>query len=1115
MSLSFFIPQALAASLKGEAYGKGFGPIQFNIEPGVEIGNFGSDDCDDDSQKCRVWGFSWSDVIGWTAWNGEEIQIDIENNGGLFLSDQHAKLTYNGSFEGFAWGDKTGWVGLSACNSLEEADSCNNKAYCEWSNDGYCVAAPTTNPPDVELQSADDWGVYVDLCELKNDENSCESNYCNWENNQCVFDTENNPDGLPVRGYAWSEHLGWIKFGVEPGDQGFAGVFIDWSTDDTPPEPQFETNNIWIPNDNESGTINWIEFAIENDSEVDSNTSDVDFELNPDPGYAGCNPQIAESAFISQEETKVNLDFPLIGQIDQTVSNGHCRYNVSGVIYNTSQIGYFFGSNAKERAANAGIDVDNPTPHVIDETDLNLFTLAGGFDASTSEINFEANAIADGYDALQSQFIPKDIGGNPIVNIPFDLSGSPVGNNLNNAVRNVYLKYQLDASNYFFDSVNLANNFDNNYPAPLEIETEVYPNSEVITYPKNEPTNKYEYNDGYLLEIKGLAPTTGIDNQLILEGLTLQTNTQEGVDSLPIVSPSMPAYNLITDLNLDLNSNMIGLPHAYNFVPALEVVSGELNKEPISMGENLEATFEIQNNSNTLIQSNYSLDHILDFEDLNNNADEDALEIINLNLIPNNDAVTGQTDRQEGATRYQLIFNEQDALILSSNYFHSTQTNYHEPFYDFSYDNDGVDFAGNYEADGAYYAQPNDEEPYPPQTIDRSDKLPASYELLAGENDKYTLSLTPSQYLGQAPDTNLVFNIDQYVAYKPNSVLQPFVIYPAAPFIDGIEVKAVGLGSQGLVGGEQIFEPVTGRDLEKITLTTSANLRKEMRRNVAQLTRNLNPENCPGEVTLSELPQNPSECVIVNESNQTIVAAFSQGTITLEGDGNTLTLPPDYKYTLILMNGANLNLKSNLAYSDEKSSLGIIALQNEQGEGGNTYIDPTPTNLVGLLYAEGSLLSSPDGGNTLYYGNGADPIELKNQLYWQGSIATRNTIGGAANNIKPATADCSPWNEDLAACSKAYDLDYIRRFSPLYDGNNDSYYSSAGTLFSGGGSCNENDPHECSVGALPSTVILNAKSHLDPENSKSLDTFFIERDNRPTPLGFTNAGSFISSQAIP
>jgi len=1118
LSISLLVNHANAAALKGEAYGKTFGSLQFNVDPGVNVGDFGSNDCNEAQKTCRIWGFSWSDTIGWIAWDGKSIQTALEDNGGIFPIEQQAKLTYNGNFDGFIWGNKTGWLGLSACNSIETANNCNNKAYCQWSNNGYCEAETTTNPPATDLQNADDWGVYVDLCELKNDANSCESNYCNWEGGQCIFDSENNPDGVPVRGYAWSEHLGWLKFGIEAGDQGFAGTFLDWTSDETAPEPQFNGNKIWIPNASPQGAILWRGFASEMDSEFDMISSDVDYTLDPNPGYAGCNTQINDSAMFvkNEDENEVSLNFPLIGQIDETVKNGHCRYEVSGVIYNTSQIGYFFGSDAKVRASNAGINPDNPSPHVIDASDLTLFTLAGDFDPTTSEITFEESAIADGYESLQSHFIPKDIAKNPILNIPFDLNGETVNNDLNNAIRNVYLEYQLDATNYFFDSVNITNNFKNNYPAPLNIESEIYPHSDLITYPKESgPSNKYNYNKGYLLNINGLAPTVNIDNQLILKGITLQTNTQEGVQALPAPTLSMSDYDLISDLNIDQNTALSGLPHAYNFVPALEVINGELNKDLINIGEELEATFELKNNSETLNLNQYSLDHILGFKDLNKNANEEALEIIELNLTPANDGSTSRTDRKEGATRYQLILSELDPLILRSNLFHNAIENIHEPFYSFSDDNDGTDFDGEYEADGQFYAEANDEEPYPPEIIDRSDKLPLSLKLPPGQEGKYSLALKANQYIGQVPDSKLTFNIDQYIAYQPNSASNLFAIYPAKPFINDVDVKTVGLGSPGLVGGEQIFEPVTGRDLEKVTITTSADLRKEIRRNVAQLTRTINLENCPSDLSLSEMPTDPSECVIVNESDDTILAIYNGGTLTLEGNGTNFLLPPTYKYTLILAGGANLNLKSNLVYSDEESSLGIMTLQNENGEGGNVYIDPAPTNLVGLLYAEGSLLSSPDGGNTLYYGNGKDPIALKNQLYWQGSIVSRNSIGGSANNIRPAHVDCSQWNDDLSACSKAYDLDLLRRFSPIYNNDQKGYYTKSETLFSGGGNCIENDPPQCSQGPLPTTITLDNQTTLfDSGNSKSLDTLYIERDNRATPLGFTNAGSFISSQEI-
>ncbi|MDH5596879.1 MAG: hypothetical protein OEY44_02135, partial [Candidatus Peregrinibacteria bacterium] len=449
--------------------------------------------------------------------------------------------------------------------------------------------------------------------------------------------------------------------------------------------------------------------------------------------------------------------------------------------------------------------------------------------------------------------------------------------------------------------------------------------------------------------------------------------------------------------------------------------------------------------------------------------------------------------------RYQIL---QSAGTEGSNQFHGNLNNYHAPTYSFA---NSTNPSGIYNVDGSFYADPEDEGPFDPVGIDRSDII--STVLTPVTPSDYAINLTPSQFVGEAITAEVSFDIQQYLGYKPNnSTFEQFALYEAPPKIDGIEVKNVGLGTSGVVGGSQVFEVVGGRDLETITTTSSADLRKEIRQNVAALTRTVTPCSLPA--ALTSLPTSGS-CVTVDEVNSSIVAVYQgPGLLTLDSPGN-LSVPAGYRYTLIILDGGNLAVESNIVYSDSASSFGMIVMQDTNGGGGNVYLDPAPTNIVGLLYAEGSLLSSPDGGTTLYYGLGGNAKDLKNQLFWQGSIASRNTIGGAPSRIVPDGVDCFGLTAD--SCAQVYDLDYTRRFIVLYDENNSVYYSPDGYLFSGGGTCNTTPV--CSLGSLPTTVTLSAGT-INQANSKSLDTFFIERDNRLVPPGFSSSGGLTSSQEI-
>jgi len=74
-------------------------------------------------------------------------------------------------------------------------------------------------------------------------------------------------------------------------------------------------------------------------------------------------------------------------------------------------------------------------------------------------------------------------------------------------------------------------------------------------------------------------------------------------------------------------------------------------------------------------------------------------------------------------------------------------------------------------------------------------------------------------------------------------------------------------------------------------------------------------------------------------------------------------------------------------YTDANSILGIIILKDENGNGGNLYIDPNVTNIIGSYIIDGSVISY--NGNEIGVG---DISTLKNQLYVYGSIVSENTI---------------------------------------------------------------------------------------------------------------------------
>lgn len=1142
----FLIPTAFAKSnVTGEAYNDLISKMSMSgvSIPGVTIDDLNAspaENCDNTAQLCLLKGFSWSNVVGWTSWDGKAIQ-DAVGGAVNFPDEFKAMAMFNGNMGGFIWGEKFGWIQLSSCSNLTTQTDCETKNYCAWTNN-YCVIGKDNRVPKVASQGIDDWGAYVDFCPQRKTLAECESpesdQYCNWstDDNVCVFDGPNNPNGQPLRGYAWSQYLGWIKLGPEAGETDFAGAFTKWYPDLTPPVFRVTLpDDAWMRNQSASGTLSWAKFASEHDSLIDLINSSIKvvtdtttLDTGGQPAFTGCPPApaLANGNLIMDQNGfgEINLTMPILGKFLAPPPYGFCKYTLSGVIYNGSDFGYFFGPEGLAKGAAKGLDFTNPdpltyAPNVYNPDSVTLYVRAGDVYRPNSALSFTGNnKVADGNNAVSLTFSPMDIGGNAITSVETALvPASLPETDQTKWVRNVSNMYDYDKSSaYYFDSIFVPRNTILGNPSPVSIGGNIFGFGSPLQYTPVDPP----ISGSYRYDVIGYAPTTAsAPNPLHLDAINVTATDL----TLPAISPKQPAVpggTFVTTLDSSNQGTGEPLPFAYLFTPALEVTAGSLNADYIVLGQSVDASFSLRNNSSDALTS-YSLDNILKFQDTGGIGQE-VLEIKGIKL----DGLTGSTDRTDpkwDATRYDLTHNAGGQDI---NEFHDLTQNFHDPFYPF---NSTVDTEGNYSVDGKYYVAPTDPclitPPCPPVNIDRTDTL--SSDLAAnGGIGNFSFGFMPSQFVGQAINAKVTFSIDQYLAYhSKNNPFAQYALYPAVRRIDGVDVKSIGLGTSGVVSGGQIYETISGRQLQTVSTASSEGLRKDIRKNVASLTRNMTPcELNPSSPTiLSTLPTDPSltSCLSVDSKNNTIIAYYSgPGTLQI-GNGSNVAVPND-KYSIILTNGANLYIDSNVDYGSTDDSLGLIVLQDGNGKGGNVFINPVPTNLVGLLYAEGSILSSPDGGTTFYYGSaGGDTKDLKNQLYWQGSIASRNTIGGAPNKTVPDGVDCTLWQKNISDCSQAYDLDYVRRFTTKHDDVQNIDYSLAGVLFSGGGRCvpvNVPVQPNCSLGALPTTVKIMTGNSIDtsapPAGSKSLDAFFIERDNRPVPPGFTSGGGLTSTSEI-
>lgn len=414
---------------------------------------------------------------------------------------------------------------------------------------------------------------------------------------------------------------------------------------------------------------------------------------------------------------------------------------------------------------------------------------------------------------------------------------------------------------------------------------------------------------------------------------------------------------------------------------------------------------------------------------------------------------------------------------------------------------------------------------YEPSFIDRADSanLDLSNDSAIDKTIRFFTEKLVSSTLG-----SFEFRLTQQIAYRYPDQTLPTIYSQIAPNLDDVQVRDLGLEATGTIAGEQI---VTGRQFDVVGNAGTRKLQEQVRRNVAEMLAGVDTENCRLTSDFQEIDAfnvTGSDCVIEDPVSHTIFAYYegSKGQTLVLGDGTQDLVVPNAPYTVILRGGANLFIRNNILYnpSNTNSSFGMIVIAENIGKDeANVLLSPQPTNISGILYAEGSLLSVADdfpGGDDLepyvfYGGGGADIKALSNQLYWKGSIASRNTIAGAGIKKLPAGVeeDCLPEDTDFS-CAQRYDLDYLRRFTPVTDATQ-SIIANDG-LFSGGGSCTAGS---CIQGSAPSLITLNlvGSNHIIDEDLSELAPVFVEKDNtiiNIPPPGFTVSVGLESKQEI-
>lgn len=115
---------------------------------------------------------------------------------------------------------------------------------------------------------------------------------------------------------------------------------------------------------------------------------------------------------------------------------------------------------------------------------------------------------------------------------------------------------------------------------------------------------------------------------------------------------------------------------------------------------------------------------------------------------------------------------------------------------------------------------------------------------------------------------------------------------------------------------------------------------------------------------------------------------YAEDDVYVVGGSSTFSDP-----VTLVVRGANVYLNQNVT----GGRLGIIALEDD-GTGGNLYIDPSVTDVYANIFLDGSMFSKSstyDGDLPTWASDELRVETLLNQLYLKGSLMSRNTLGGA------------------------------------------------------------------------------------------------------------------------
>ncbi len=310
-----------------------------------------------------------------------------------------------------------------------------------------------------------------------------------------------------------------------------------------------------------------------------------------------------------------------------------------------------------------------------------------------------------------------------------------------------------------------------------------------------------------------------------------------------------------------------------------------------------------------------------------------------------------------------------------------------------------------------------------------------------------------------------------------------------------ISTSLIGVSVEGKILGSKdaivINDPSSFNGVQISEGESLKDIRKEVFENAVRITRSVDPRSRvdASEPILAFDPTwfNTADVVYVVDEDVIITNTVAPGT--------AIDMPSGQN-TLVLQNG-NLIIEDDLNYASNLDSFGF-ALINDSVEvepaTGNVFIKDDVTKIVGTYYAEGGIMSLPEGVIVVSTGD----VSLSDsdngdsnpqQIIVEGTILTHNTLGGG---IYQATSDTyiTPW-ETLDATvpgndirAQRYDLHYLRSYGPDFDSAEPPNQTNTDQCFPG------SNPHGCYPNSAATVIRYDGRAVKTPPPGFDGASFF-------------------------